>query len=335
MPHRCLLPLLLGALLAACAAAAGPEAAPPPAAAGPAGEETLAPTHRERLHWVPVATAEGTTRLIQMRLCRPAAPAQPAALAVVNHGSPPNAAARPGMQPSVCTAEAVAWFLRRGHAVALPLRRGYGASGGGWAEAYGRCDTPDFHAAGLETARDIAAAIAYARALPEIGAGVPVLVVGQSAGGWGTMALASRNPPEVAALVNFAGGRGGWAGNQPNVNCAPDRLVADAGRYGATARGVPMLWIYAANDSFFEPRLASAMHQAFTHAGGQARLEAMPNFARDGHGLFFGREGSAVWGPVVEAYLRERGLPAAVRTADAAGNPDAGVTLASAAAIGR
>ena len=79
-----------------------------------------------------------------------------------------------------------------------------------------------------------------------------------------------------------------------------------------------MLWVYAANDSFFSPKLAAAMHQAFAAAGGQAEFAAMPAFGRDGHGLFFGREGSVVWGPVVARYLAARGLPAEPDLASAA-----------------
>jgi hypothetical protein len=45
-------------------------------------------------------------------------------------------------------------------------------------------------------------------------------VVGQSAVGWATIALSSRNLPAVRALVTFAAGRGGRVGGKPNNNCA-------------------------------------------------------------------------------------------------------------------
>ncbi|WP_209443401.1 alpha/beta hydrolase family protein [Falsiroseomonas frigidaquae] len=249
----------------------------------------------------------GTGRDIPARLCRPEAPG-PVPLAVINHGSPANAAGRARMAPQPCTAEAVRWFLARGFAVLLPLRRGYGpdgGDGGGWAEGYGGCASPDYVAGGRQTARDIAAAVALGRSLPGIRP-EGVLVVGQSAGGWGGLALAADPPEGVVAVVNMAGGRGGWAGGQPNRVCAPDRLAADAGRFGRTAR-LPTLWIYTANDTFFGPDLAQAMHQAFTAAGGSAQFAALPAFGADGHSLFFGRGGSAVWGPVVEPFLAERG----------------------------
>lgn len=287
--------LALAALLLAGAAAANPDPSP-----GPAGPERGA--WRDQLHWVPVP---GTGRLIQLRTCRPGGAAA-ARLVVVNHGSPPVAAARGGVALRRCEDPAIAWFLRRGFAVAQPLRRGYGVSAGAWAEGYGTCGDPDFVRAGRESARDIRAAIAYAAALPGIAEG-GVVAVGQSAGGWGVIALAAANPPGVAAVVSMAGGRGGWAHGVPRQTCTPSRLIAAAAEFGRTAR-VPALWVYAANDSYFEPALAAALHHAFLGAGGVAELRPLPPFGEDGHTLFFARDGAEIWGPPVEAFLRGLGL---------------------------
>lgn len=185
--------------------------------------------------------------------------------------------------------------------MALPLRRGYGASGGTWAENYGSCRDPNFVAGGTETARDIRSAVTYATALPGIRRDGAV-VVGQSAGGWGSLALAARNPPEVAAIVNMAGGRGGRVDNLPNNNCRADVLATSAGQFGQSAR-VPSLWVYTANDSFFSPSLAGAMHQNYVQAGGVAEFRALPAFGQDGHGLFTAAGGPQIWGPLVEAFL--------------------------------
>lgn len=243
---------------------------------------------------------------ISIRICRPEG-RDTAPLVVVNHGSPPKPEKRPGMAPTACSHEVAAWFQRRGYVVAFPLRRGYGANGGAWAENYGRCDSPDFVRGGLETAADIDAAVRHLHSLayvrPE-----GTIVVGQSAGGWGTVALASRTPETVAAFVNFAGGRGGWAQGRANTNCAPSALVRSAGHYGASARA-PMLWIYTENDTFFAPDLSKAMHGAFVAAGGKAEFALLPAFGNDGHGLFFARNGSRIWGPLVEPFLAANRAP--------------------------
>ncbi len=265
-------------------------------AQAPAGPVANTDRYQEHRVLVPVAGTQ-----IFTRLCLPPQGAT-AALVLINHGSPASADRRPAVTPAACGAEAVQWFLARGHAVGLPLRRGYGENGGRWAESYGRCDTPDFRAGGLETARDIEATLEILAARPDVPRG-PAIIVGQSAGGWGAMALASRNPPGVQAYVNMAGGRGGWRNGQANNNCSPAALVRAAGEFGATARA-SMLWVYTANDSFFDPDLAARMHTAFTAAGGQARLLALGPYGRDGHSLFFSGGGAATWGPLVTEFLR-------------------------------
>lgn len=247
---------------------------------------------------LPVAHVPGG---LYTRLCRPVAPG-PAPLVVINHGSPGDAAVRPAMRPATCAGEAVRWFTARGFLVAIPMRRGYGQTSGIWAEGYGGCGRADYAQAGQETARDILAAVQALRAIPGVSP-QPAVVIGQSAGGWGALALAAQNPPEIGFIVNMAGGRGGWQGNQPNTVCRPENLVRAAGGFGATAR-IPTLWIYAANDTFFSPGLARDMAGAWRLAGARVVLHQLPPFGRDGHGLFFGPGGSGVWGPLVSPFLQ-------------------------------
>ena len=211
--------------------------------------------------------------LMDATVFRPAGEAR-APLVVVNHGSPDNAAERPRMTRPSFTAIS-SFFLSRGYVVVLPLRRGYGVTGGRWAEDYGRCDTPDYVHAGLETAADIRAAIDYMTTQPFVAPG-RTIVVGQSAGGWGTLALSSLNPPGVPAMIDFAGGRGGHQ-PVPGGVCGPDFLVKGAAKFGSTAR-VPLLWITTANDSFFEPGLVARMVSAYNGAGGQATHRALGAF---------------------------------------------------------
>jgi predicted TIM-barrel fold metal-dependent hydrolase/dienelactone hydrolase len=183
--------------------------------------------------------------------------------------------------------------------VALPLRRGYGQTGGPWLENFGSCSSPDYYRAGMTTAQDIRTAIDYFRGRPEVQRD-RILLIGLSAGGWGSLAAASQNPAGVFAVINFAGGRGG---GHPKVgNCAPRRLVDAAARYGSTAR-IPTLWLYAANDSFFAPDLARKMSGAFIRAGGRAEYVALPAFGSDGHRLFGAADGRALWQPRVETFL--------------------------------
>jgi dienelactone hydrolase len=289
---RSIAPLLLNvARLALCVLASQAIAADTPAGSS-------APVSASRDLSFAVRMDNGSHILV--RLCRPATD-MPARLVVINHGSPPDPAARPKMQIGRCDEEAAQWFLMRGYVVAFPLRRGYGATGGEWAENYGGCDHADYFHAGLQTARDIDAAVQALTTLPYVKP-ADVVTVGQSAGGWGTIAYDSVSHPRVSAFIVMAGGRGGHLHDHPNDNCHPENLVEATARYGATST-TPMLWVYALNDTFFNPKIAQAMYKSFTAAGGQVDFHQPGRFDNEGHHLFFGAGGSAVWGSIVEQYL--------------------------------
>ena len=220
-------------------------------------------------------------------------------LMVMNHGSPADGSERLTMKRPVYSAVS-SFFVSRGYVVVLPLRRGYGPTGGGWAEEYGSCKSPNFAQAGLETASDIQATIDYMRKQPFV-LSDRTIVVGQSAGAWGTVALSSLNPAGVPAMIAFAPGRGG---HQPGVgNCEPGALVKATGTYGSTARR-PLLWVNAANDTFFEPKLVERMVTAYNGAGGHATHRAVGPFAKEGHNLASSDSGAPTWHPLVEDFLK-------------------------------
>jgi dienelactone hydrolase len=244
---------------------------------------------------ISVVVSDGTPLKVRVLMPRGRPPFR---LAIVNHGSPPNPADRPSM-PVPLLRPVSDWLLSKGYIVALPLRRGYGESGGRWAESYGACREPDYYAAGMASAQDITDVLQRLRARSDVRAD-RILLVGRSAGGWGSLAAIGMNPPGVFAVINLAGGRGGA---QPGVgNCTPARLVEAAARFGAAAR-VPSLWLYSANDRFFEPKLAREMHQAFVRAGGRAQFVELPAFGADGHQLFVRPQGRAIWQPHADAFL--------------------------------
>lgn len=243
---------------------------------------------------------EGTPEGLVARVCLTGL-RSPAPLVIVNHGSPSNPSRRDTMEPSSCRGGVAQYFTSRAYNVAFPLRRGYGATRGRWAEGFGPCDFPDFVRAGQATADDIAVSINHFLKEPYV-AKRGLIVIGHSAGGWGTLALASRNPHGVATFINFAGGRGGHRKPMPDANCSPAALVAAAGAFGRTARQ-NTLWIYTENDTFFGPELSRRMYKTFTASGGRAEFHLLPPFGDDGHRLFSSRGGAEFWGPVVERWM--------------------------------
>ena len=127
-----------------------------------------------------------------------------------------------------------------------------------------------------------------------------VVIVGQSAGGWGALAVASLNLSGVIGVINFAGGRGSPASGQ---NCVPQRLVDAARAFGAAAR-TPSLWVYTKNDRYFSPAISRSMYQAYRMATkSQSTYLLVKPYGRDGHSLFASRKGPATWGPLIEPYL--------------------------------
>jgi dienelactone hydrolase len=229
--------------------------------------------------------------------------AGPFPLVVLSHGSPRNPEER-RLEGRQRLAAQSAQFVKMGFAVLVPTRRGYGTSEGRWAESYGPCANPDYYRAGLESARDVKAAVEAVRGAPWADTR-RIVLAGQSAGGFGSVAAATLPLEGLRGVVNFAGGRGSLA---PDQVCGESRLVEAMARYGAAAR-VPELWIYSVNDRFFPPHLARRMYEAFVRAGGAAEFVEAPAYGIDGHGYF--ARAMEDWSPRVAAFLRRIGAGAA------------------------
>ena len=248
---------------------------------------------------VPFSQPNGPTLNLKAIVARPATAGR-FPLVVISHGSP-----RRITEAKKRDLDWADWiaddFARRGWAAATVLRRGYGASDGAVADSYGTCNEPQFRAAGLTSAQDIVQAVRYFQKQPYVDP-TRVLLVGVSAGGFGSIAAASLAPTGVVAVVNFAGGRGSVTAD---VVCKPDELVEAYGDFGKTVR-VPSLWIYSQNDHFFGPDLARRMFAAFKSSGAPGELLIAPPYQRDGHNLIFGQP---IWRDAVYDFLKRNHLP--------------------------
>jgi dienelactone hydrolase len=223
-------------------------------------------------------------------------------LVVLNHGSPRERAKLKETRASAWTGVAVE-FARQGYAAAIFLRQGFGTSAGPLIEYSGPCRDPDYIGSGRQTAAQIAEAVEALKRQPFVDAR-RVVVVGQSAGGFGALALAAKPPSGVVAVLNFAGGRGS---GRPDQVCRESRLVEAVRTFGRGVR-LPSLWVYTENDSYFRPELARAMVGAWREGGGAAEFIAAPAFGADGH-LLFGTPGIPIWRGYVDGFLRALALP--------------------------
>ena len=199
-------------------------------------------------------------------------------------------------------------WVQRGYAVLVPVRRGYGASGGKFGDAYGTCKgSPDFRRAGEGAALDLLAMIEWAKAQPDLDA-KRWLLAGQSAGGFASIYTASKQPAGLVAVLAFAPGRGGRPDTHPGETCASDRM-AEVFAAIAPKIDVPVLWFYAENDEYIGPRVQKLWFESFRSAGGRGELVMVPPFPeRRGHGVFSSPAGVPIWTPAVASFFKTQGI---------------------------
>jgi dienelactone hydrolase len=184
----------------------------------------------------------------------------------------------------------------------MPLRRGFGETGGEFAEDPGSCGHPDFERGEQAAAADVLAAYAFARTLPYVDP-QRMLLAGQSAGGVVSLYAAAQRPPGLQAVLAFAAGRGADPSGLPGVPCAAAgvaKVFAETGR----AIKVPVLLYYAQNDLFFGPATSRAWYASFESGGGAAEFVMQPDFGANGHFVFSDPAGLGLWLPQVEDFLR-------------------------------
>ncbi len=194
-------------------------------------------------------------------------------------------------------------FVRRGYAVAVPMRKGFSKSEGVYSD-FG-CN---MHDNGMLQADDIEAALRSLTKMSWVDHD-RVIVAGQSYGGLATMAFGTRQFPGVRGLLNFAGGLR-IDGNYCDWKAA---LVTAFTSYGSRT-SLPSLWFYGENDSYFDPSLAQRLQTAYQSAGGSSQLIAYGSFKSDSHGLISSRDGIPVWWPETERFLQRIGLPTDINT---------------------
>lgn len=222
---------------------------------------------------------------------------------ILNHGRSGSNRAQP---PRFRYTAQARYFVKRGFAVFEPTRIGYGAMGTDPdPEDSGGCRNKNYAPMAEAASQEILAVIAYAARQRYVDP-QRLLIVGQSVGGYSTVATAAKNPPGLIAAINFAGGAGGDPQLHPGEPCEAYKLEKLYGDFGASSKA-PMLWVYTENDQYFGPKYSKAWHSAYVSRGGSAQFSLMPSFGSDGHSLF--SAGLTIWEPVVSQFLDRHGFP--------------------------
>lgn len=237
--------------------------------------------------------------------------AGPFPLAVLHHGRLPGASrTQARWRPEAL----VRSWLQRGWAVLLPMRPGYGNSGGGGDDLVCR----DIAAMARQAVPHVNRAVDWALARAPLD-GNRIVMLGHSAGGLVALGTAALQRPGVRAVVNLAGGlqyRQRWCDWRANLESGV-RTLADGSR-------LPVLWLYADTDRLFEPALAERLFAAWREAGGRGALALTRGAGEDGHeGVLLEAGLPGLW-QHLQPWLAAAELPTAVvqpRFADTAEPP--------------
>ena len=160
---------------------------------GPVSHSPAAEPYLQEELRVPFALAG--PRGLEALLVRPNEPGR-YPLALITHGAPRSIDQHASMSPLAMLPQAIE-FARRGWAAVVVMRRGYGDSGGDWADGYGYCGNPNYIAAATAGAADLKAAITFLVRRPDIDPS-RVIGVGVSAGGFATVALTADPPRSLS-----------------------------------------------------------------------------------------------------------------------------------------
>lgn len=228
-------------------------------------------------------------------------------LAIISHGLTTNAARRRGMKmPRYRRLEEL--LIRRGFWVAIPRRPGYGPDGGRFLEDYGNCGAPNYSKSARAIASIISATVRDFTRRYKIEK-AKIVLIGHSGGAIGSLAFAAGQKSSIQRMrllgaINFSGGFGGKSFGIAFNNCATGRLKSLISQLGLNIR-VPTLWLYAQNDTYFDPKLSRSMLRIFRQSGGIAEYHLLPPVTKIGHGIIVSDRASVIWRPIVERFLQK------------------------------
>ena len=257
---------------------------------------------------VPV-TVDGEHVRLEMRVYEPANGA-PAPTLVFNHGSTGSGTDPASFTRPLDFPEVARFFVARGWAVVIPARRGRGGSEGRYDEGFwpnralGYACDPALSVAGADRAlRDVEAAMGAILAMPFVDR-ERIVIGGQSRGGVLSVAYAGGHAAQVKGVINVVGG---WNGSRcQHAEAINQTLFVRGARYPGET-----VWLYGDDDPFYPLSHSRANFAAFQNAGGRGTFhELPPEFG--GHYI---RRRPDRWGPLVESYLKQLGLPSAANQA--------------------
>ena len=224
------------------------------------------------------ASIDGTNYRLEAMLYYPQDGRKLHPLVILTHGrNGPNPSPNPQQAEGFRPLSNV--LAEHGYEVMMLVRRGYGNSEGPDSEFL---DTAE--ASGLAGAKDVKAAISFMCTRSDIDCD-HIVIIGQSQGGWVSLAASTIPMKGVLGAVNISGAinfkQGAGLGIRSRT--VEDSLEHSASVYGQNAK-VPTLWIYAENDNHL-PDAVRGWFKAYIRSGGKGRLVIKPAYKDRGHAI--------------------------------------------------
>jgi dienelactone hydrolase len=242
-----------------------------------------------------VRMLQGSAGKVEVTLYRPVSPG-PHPLLIWNHGDvevgSPYLSGTRYREPLLANE-----LVDMGLAVAVVARPGVGNSEGNYRSSFSSADGDPTYKGRIH-AKELLAVWPELQKLPWVDKS-RLLLGGQSAGGYAVVTALAMHIPELIGVINYSGGRtdmnSGSAASHNNK-----MMVSGFAEIGQTAK-VPLLMVFAENDSRYTANTIRESHKAFTGAGGKATLALYPPQANDGH---FVHQQPSVWREDVRKYLQ-------------------------------
>jgi hypothetical protein len=197
------------------------------------------------------------------------------------------------------------WFVRRGWAVGIYLRRGFGRSGKFPHIGIIKCGTQDMEEYEGYQTRDRRAALAYFVGQPEVDASRVISV--SDSGTWGDGIWIVDGAPEALKAVVEFGNRGLYDERLYREKCLRGSALPALRRVGGVSK-VPLLLVFGKVDAGHGEETTRESVDAFTGAGGRAEAHYVKAYDPSEAGYLFSMDAEE-WGPVVQEFLAKQGLP--------------------------
>ena len=202
------------------------------------------------------------------------------------------------------------FFASNGFITIIPIRAGYGESGGPQGDYKGTCSKPKIIEGMKNMTNQNLKVLEYVKNITYINTNEG-LIAGISGGGGLSIAMTSENIPGLKGVINFAGAILDTY-SQPKINnkdefndtnCATEETKLAFKYYGSLSK-VPSLWLYSINDKITGITKPMEWFESFQRANyiPKGKFEFLSSYKLNGHDFIYDGK---IWIPEFNKFLKE------------------------------